>query len=127
MITNSTTASAIHQKSSASAKQHTAESELTATSAKLQRSTALQGARDAVWVADVGYNCIRDHITPIMVALEALTHTNAITAKDLIRRIDVIRELAKVGVLAVANMENTMDCEHEEMRNKLNVLEGALS
>ena len=127
MITNSTTASAIHQKPSSGAKQRAVNFEQIPTSAKPIHASALQGAKDAVWVAEVGYSCIKSNITPIMIALEALTHTDGMTGKDLIARIEVIQKLARVGVRTAADMENTMDCEREGMQDKLNALEGALS
>ncbi|QRX83276.1 hypothetical protein [Glaciimonas sp. PAMC28666] len=124
MVTNNSTANEVHQKPSASAKQHTAESEQIATSAKLQRSTALEGARDAVWVAEVGYCSISNNITPIMVALEALAHTDGMAGGELLKRLNAIQKLARVGVRVAFDMENTIDCEREAMQDKLNALVG---
>lgn len=88
---------------------------------------ALQGAKDALRVAEVGESCIRDNIAPIMDALEALTHIDRMVGDDLSTRILIIRHLAQVGTSVTYNMASTMDCEREAMQDKLNALEGALS
>ena len=84
----------------------------------------LQGAKDAVWVAEVGLSCIEGNIAPIMVALEALTHVAGVVDGDLHKRIDAIQKLAKLGVRTVDDMVNTLDCEREGMQARLNALQG---
>jgi hypothetical protein len=93
--------------------------------AKPGQPDALQGARDAVWVAEVGMSCIGHNISPILVAIEALTHVDGVASKDLARRMEAIKNLAQVGVRTAGEMENTLDCEREAMQDKLSALEGA--
>ncbi|KAF3999173.1 hypothetical protein [Glaciimonas immobilis] len=127
MTSNNSTANEVHQKPSASVKQRTTEHEQIAKPTKPAQYTALQGAKDAVLVAEIGYSCISDNISPIMAALEALASTDGMTGKDLVKRLDSIKNLARFGVRVAADMENTLDSEREAMQDKLNALEGALS
>lgn len=93
--------------------------------AKPGQPDMLQGARDAVWVAEVGISCIEHNISPILVAIEALTHVDGMTGEDLAKRVEAIKNLAQVGVRTADEMENTLDCERESMQSKLSALEGA--
>lgn len=86
---------------------------------------ALQGANDAVWVAQVGMSCIENNISPILVAIEALTHVQGMDGKDFAKRMAAIQSLAQVGVRTAEEMTNTMDCERETMQGKLSKLEAA--
>jgi len=113
MVTNNSIVQEIHQKPSAGAKP--------------SQLPALQGAKDAFWVAEVGESCIRDNIAPIMDALEALTHIDGMAGSDLLARILVIRHLAQVGKSVTYDMANTMNCECKAMQEKLTALEGALA
>lgn len=117
----------IHQKPSAGANQRILGPDQILAPAKSSQPEALRGARDAVWVASVAMNLAEVSVAPILVAIEALAHINGMAGENLVKRLDAIQRLARVGVDAVGDMVNTLDCEREDMQDKLNALEGALS
>lgn len=91
--------------------------------AKQCQPNALQGANDAVWVAQVGVSCIKNNISPILASIEAMSHVGGMNAKEITKRMDAIQKLAQVGVRTADDMENTMDCERESMQEKLSEME----
>lgn len=94
--------------------------------AKSGQPNTMQGANDAVWVARVGMSCIKDHISPILAAIEAMSHVDGMNAKAITKRMNEIQKLAQVGVRTAGEMEDTLDCERESMQEKLSELEAVV-
>ena len=105
---NGSTAQATYQKQSADENQHIAGS----------KHLVQPGAKDIPLAMDANMNFIDNSISPIiiMAAIEALADVGGMTKRDLNKRVESIKNLARAGVNAARSMANTIDWERQAER-----------
>ncbi len=105
---NGSTAQATYQKQSADENQHIAGS----------KHLVQQCANDVPLAMDASMDFIDNSVSPIiiMAAIEALADVGGMTRRDLNKRVESIKNLARAGVNAARSMANTIDWERQSER-----------
>ena len=96
---------------------------MTARTVKAQ-PTAIEVARNAVDIAGTAMCLVANSIQPVINALEALADFETADTRALQQRMREIRALAKVARGISEDAHNLLDCEREDIAEKLAALEG---
>ena len=86
--------------------------------------TAIEVARNAVDIAGTAMCLVGNSIQPVINALEALADFETADVRALQQRMREIRALAKVARRITEDAHNLLDCEREDMTEKLAALKG---